>query len=108
MAPRAPGPRRRNRRRAAGPRDSPESDGGSTYASPSPSADGDAVHFDERAPWDPAVARDRRAHRRVRTETAAEYRVHPVVILDVVQIHVDLEHLVHRGADLFELRLDLV
>ena len=48
------------------------------------------------------------ADRRVGTEPAPEHRVHPVVILQVVEVDVHLEDLVHRRSGLFQFRLDLV
>src|SRR5688572_4668396 len=55
----------------------------------------DAVDLDQRVARNAAGGRDRRAHSRLRAEAAAEDGVHAVVVLQVVQVDVDLEHLLH-------------
>ena len=68
----------------------------------------DAVDLDERVARDPAGRGDRRADARLRAKAAEEGLVHRRVVLQVVQIHVHLQHLLHRGADILEPLLDLV
>src|SRR5512141_1883874 len=69
---------------------------------------GDAVDLDERVAGNPSGGGDRRADRGLRAEAAEEHLVHRRVVLQVVQVDVDLQDLLHRGADLLELLLDLV
>jgi proton glutamate symport protein len=66
-------------------------------ASPQPVSDiGNYVNLDERIAWDASRRRDRRAHRRFRAEPPTELFVHRRVVFQVVQVHVALQHLVHR------------
>src|SRR5207244_1108911 len=69
---------------------------------------GDAVDLDERVAGDAAGGRDGRPDARLRAEAALVHLVHPVIVLQVVEVDVDLEHLLHRGANALELLLHLV
>src|SRR5689334_3026783 len=75
---------------------------------PAGSDAGDAVDLDQRVARDAAGGGDRRAHARLGAEAAEEDLVHAGVVLQVVQVDVDLEDLLHRGAHRLELLLHLV
>src|SRR5712692_3742594 len=69
---------------------------------------GDAIDLHQRVSGDPARGGDGRPHARLGPELAQEDLVHAGVVLQVVQVDVDLQDLLHRRARGFELLLDLV
>src|SRR5262245_35412912 len=68
----------------------------------------DHVDLDERVSRNPAGSGDGRPHWRFRTEAALEHLVHAGIVLQVVEIDVALQDLLHRRPDALELLLDLI
>src|SRR5437762_8839979 len=68
----------------------------------------DHVDLDERVPGNAARGRDRGPHRRLGAEAALEHLVHALVVLQVVQVDVTLQDLLHGRSNARELLLDLI
>jgi hypothetical protein len=68
----------------------------------------DTVDLDEGVAGDPAGGGDRRTHAGLGAEAAEKYLVHAGIVFQVVQVDVDLQHLLHRRTGPLEVLLDLV
>src|SRR3954452_3939136 len=68
----------------------------------------DTVVLHERVSRDATGGSNRRTNTWLWTEAAQEHFVHPGIVLQVVQVHVYLQHLLHRRADFFQLLLHFV
>src|SRR5437667_9228755 len=69
---------------------------------------GDEVDFDQRVAGDAASRRDGRTHGRNLAPATGIDRVHLGPVVDVVEVDVDLEHLLHRRSGTDEVFFQLV
>src|SRR6202035_4448883 len=69
---------------------------------------GDHVDLDQRVSRNATGGRDGCPHGRLLAKPAQKYLVHSCIVLQIIQINIALQDLVHRGTGGFELLLNLI